>query len=229
MKILHTIILCCIILGCEEPREDKTSVPVLPLIQPPIETSAELNTPSLLDIPDEEVSTTDHEAKYTFAPPSDKSLIIFGAYQSTRPLLWDWVKPKTISVTCNYELASSNESDPALLSILQVANTDSQSIDNNIARWKALFRSNDGGPVYASKKKYEIDGINATQITIHGEFKGAGSGWRLKDHLLQVVIFNNEEVTTYIKVLGSRTTVAQHEEAIKTFLQAIHIVDSSAE
>ena len=226
MKILPIIIPCCLILSCE-PAQDDTHPPkketiIVPAVKETTEKKTE--TPSFLNVPLEEVKIN-HEAKYTFNPPDDNSVITFGGYTSPRPSSWEWVIPKTNSVTCNYILPSSTDADPAIITITQVNTADTETINKSIDRWKTLFRSDEGGPVYASKKMLSIDGQDATQVTIHGEFMGAGSGWRLRDHLMQVIVVQNKIMTTYIKVLGARETIAAHEHDIQDFLQNITWVE----
>ena len=226
MKILPIIIPCCLILSCEPAQKDTQPPKKETIIVPAVKETAAKNTktPSFLDVPVEE-KKSNHEAKYTFHAPEDNSVITFGGYTSPRPSSWEWVIPKTISVTCSYVLPSSTDADQALITITQVLNADTETINKSIDRWKTLFRSDEGGPVYASKKILSIDGQDATQVTIHGEFMGAGSGWRLHDHLIQVIVVKNDIMTTFIKILGARETIAAHENDIQNFLQNITWVE----
>jgi len=228
MKILPIIIPCCLLISCEQQQDQ----PNKPTSNPTVTTQPTQpirKTPSLLDAPEELIVEVDHEAKFTFYPPENNSVITFGNYISQRPENWFWVIPKTLVVTCNYVLPSSTTSDPALITITQFENEDSESLDKSITRWKDLFRSDGGGPITATKQSLTIAEREATQITMLGEYMGAGSGWRLKNHMLLVTILRDETHTTYLKVIGPRETITTQRNAINEFLSSTSWVEPIVE
>jgi hypothetical protein len=228
MKILPLIIPCCLLLNCEKPQENsstdapaQTLAPTLEVNTPEVSTSKKNMTPSLLDTPENEGEKIDYGAKYTFNRPEDNTKIIFGAYQSVRPASWEWIVPTSISNTCNYRMNGTETSEPALLTIKQFSLEESEPISKAKERWIALFRSDAGGPIFASMDALEVDGSDASVVTLLGEYMGAGSGWRLKDHMLVVIVLRNDTTTTYIKILGPKATVDQHASSLGLFLKNI--------
>lgn len=228
MKILPIIIPCCLLICCEQ-QQDKSnkSTPNPTVSTQPVQPIRK--TPSLLDAPEELHVEVDHEAKFTFNPPENNSVITFGNYVSKRPKNWFWVIPKTLVVTCNYVLPSSTTSDPALFTITQFENKDSESMDKSITRWKDLFRSDGGGPITATKQSLTIADREATQITMLGEYMGAGFGWRLQNHMLLVTILRDETHTTYLKVIGPHETITIQRNAINEFLSSTRWVEPIVE
>jgi len=228
MKILPVIIPCCLLFSCEPPQDEARTRPATPIIE--LEVTKEVTkTPSLLDSPEAKTEEVDHQSKFTFLPPKDNSVVLFGNYVSTRPESWLWVIPKTLFTTCNYSLPSFSSSDPALITIMQFKNEDSESIEKSIVRWKELFRSDGGGPISANLEPITVAGKPATQIVMHGEYMGAGSGWRLQNHMLFATIFRDETTTTYIKVLGPRKTIYSQKNSIDAFLEDTKWVEYPAE
>ncbi len=228
MKILPIIIPCCLLICCDQ-QQDKPnkSTPNPSVSTQPVQPAK--NTHSLLTAPEELLVEVDHEAKFTFNPPENNSVITFGNYISQRPNNWFWVIPKTLVVTCNYVLPSSTTSDPALITITQFENKDSESIDKSIARWKDLFRSDGGGPHTATKPVLTLADREATQVAMIGEYMGAGSGWRLQSHMLLVTILRDETHTTYLKVIGPQETITRQRDAINEFLSSTSWVEPKVE
>lgn len=228
MKILPVIIPCCLLFSCEPPQDEARTRPATPIIE--LEVTKEVTkTPSLLDSPEAKTEEVDHQSKFTFLPPKDNSVVLFGNYVSTRPESWLWVIPKTLVVTCNYSLPSFSSSDPALITIMQFKNEDSESIDKSIERWKRLFRFDGGGPITVKRDTITVAGKPATQITMQGEYMGAGAALRLENHMLFVTIFKDETTTTYIKVLGHRKTIHLQKNSIDGFLADAKWVEQQVE
>jgi len=223
MKILPSIFLCCFLLSCTQTQEEQEHTPAKAVSEKDVDLNpaTTVKKPSLLDSSVDEGGEIDHGAKYTFNPPEDDSKIVFGSYHSARPLSWEWFVPISISNTCNYRMEGTDTSDPALLTIKQFSLDDSEPIGKSIERWKALFRSDAGGPIFASMEELQVDGSDAAIVTLHGEYMGAGTGWRLKDHMLVVIILRNNTSTTFIKILGPKATVDQHASALGQFLENI--------
>lgn len=122
-------------------------------------------------------------------------------------------------------MSGSATSDPALLTIKQFLLDESEPLSKSIERWKALFRSDGGGPIFASIDSLQVDGSDAAIVTLRGEYMGAGTGWRLKDHMLVVIALRNNKTLTYIKILGPKATVDQHATALGLFLENIKWVE----
>ena len=227
MRILLLTLLCCLILSCGKPTEDTTN----PTTTPPLSTQPDkppAKQTSLLNRLEEDETSIDHEAKYTFTPPEDPDWITFGALRAPKPAGWAWVPPKTLDVTCNYTIPSTKNRDRGLFTILQYEEDESGTLAQHISRWKLLFRSNEGGPIIPDIKTRTFSSIDATMIEFHGEYMGAGGAWHLSKYSLLVVLLENDSITTHIKMTGPISTIDSNRDALHTLLSKIEKTDTES-
>ncbi len=219
LKFVLLIILSFSLIGCDpsSPKTPKQPTPV---------TNSEENVPpkpsgtSLLT--EEEIENiADRIDKFTNTPPEDDSKITFGDYYSNRPSAWFWVPPKSQLVTCNYIVPSIDESEHAVFSVTQFPDDQGGIFVENVARWKRLFRSNDGSPVKPNIEVITANNHDAVIAEFDGEYMGAGAAWHLKDHSLLIAEVREEGISIYFKLLGPTNTVKAHRPHFLTLLRDI--------
>ena len=227
LKLLLLCILHLALIGCEssEPKppqhpNPKTTTDVQKSIVVPTNSFLEKQTQNIEDRID----------KFTDKPPLDKTYITFGEYHSKKPVTWAWVPPRSQLVTVNYVVPSTRANEHALFSITEFPDGDNGYFDENIARWKAQFRSNDGSPMkpkvesLTTNKKYD-----ASIVEFEGEYMGAGAAWHLQNHSLLVANIRLNDSNWHFKLLGSTNTVKAHRKSFISFLKEISKLPPSQE
>jgi hypothetical protein len=222
MRILLLTLPCCLFLGCDSTSEDTTS-PKTPPVQEVLQEKPATKKPSLLDRLEEDEVSIDHEAKYTYTPPEDPNWISFGSLRAPKPTGWSWVPPKTLDVTCNYTIPSFKHKDRGLFTVLQYKIGECVTLADHIARWKLLFRSNEGGPIIPIVSKFTFGEVEATQVEFRGEYMGAGGAWHLPHYALLVVSMKSDDGTTHFKLTGPESTLKANLTALHTLLSEVEV------
>ncbi|MBC8309503.1 MAG: hypothetical protein ISR75_04790 [Phycisphaerales bacterium] len=220
--MLKFLLLCTLqlsLLGCEssEPNE-----PQRPISKPTIEEPEPENTTleAFLE-EEEEVNIKDRIDKFTNKPPKDKTHITFGRYRSKKPHTWAWVPPKSQAVTCNYVVPSTKTNEHALFSITEFTDGVNGTFDENVARWKSLFRSNDGSPLKPKVESFSTNIHDVKVAEFEGEYMGAGAAWHLQNHCLLIANIQVNGSSLQFKLLGSRNTVQAHRQNFINFIKEI--------
>jgi len=208
LKFVHLFILSFLLIGCKpsSPKPTPQNKPV-----PNTQENVPPNTSDTSILAEEEVENIeDRIDKFTITPPVDDANITFGEFYSKRPSSWFWIPPKSHVVTCNYIVPSIDESEHAVFSVTQFHGDQGGVFVENIARWKRLFRSNDGSPIRPTIEVITVNNHDAVVAEFHGEYMGAGAAWHLKDHELLIAEVREEGVILYFKLLGPSITVKAH-------------------
>ena len=220
LRIFIIFIVPFLLLGCEPP-EPKI------LIQEPVESKPEgtqadpAENVSLLAT--EEESVQDRIDKFLIKPPEDESKIPIGLFRSTKPPSWFWTPPKSNIVTINYVVPSIDESEHAIFSITQFDAGEGGHFTDNVTRWKALFRTNDGAPVKPTFEVITVNGHDAVVAEFQGEYMGAGGAWHLQNHSLVVAEVREPDGNIYFKLLGPTNTVTAHRPSFLKVLETMEL------
>jgi hypothetical protein len=175
----------------------------------------------------QEVNLEDKIDKFTNTPPEDDTQITYGAYRSPKPPSWFWVPPKTVVVTCNYVVPSIDDSEHAIFSITQFQKGEGGHFEENVARWKRLFRTNDGAPVKPRIDVITVNNHDAVIAEFKGEYMGAGAAWHLKNHSLLVAEVREPDGNIYFKLLGPTVTVDAHTPSFLKTIQSLELLPTS--
>ncbi len=219
LRIIASLFLLFLLLGCE-PHE-QTAIRPIPIEEEIIE-DEEANEVNVEFLDQEESNLEDRIDKFTNTPPEDDSYITYGAFRSPKPPSWIWTPPKTIVVSCNYVVPSIDDGEHATFSITQFKEGEGGHFEENVARWKRLFRTNDGAPVKPLLEVITVNGHEAVLAEFKGEYMGAGAAWHLKNHSLLVAEVREPEGNIYFKMLGPTATVNAHKAG---FMKTIHSLE----
>jgi hypothetical protein len=218
LKLLLLCTLQLVLLGCES---SEPSQPQRQISNPTVEEQKPENTILNTFLEEEQVNIEDRIDKFTNKPPKDKAHITFGRYRSKKPLTWAWVPPKSQTVTCNYVVPSTKTNEHALFSITEFTDGANGTFDDNIERWKSLFRSNDGSPMRPKVESFSTNLHDVKIAELEGEYMGAGAAWHLQDHCLLVANIQDNGSSLQFKLFGSTNTVQAHRQRFVNFLKEI--------
>ncbi len=225
LKLVPFIFIPLLVLGCEQ-SEQKTVKP------PPVQTKTdggsktEENTKtSFLDT--EEVNIQDRIDFFTITPPEVDNVISFGNFQSPKPLSWTWTPPQSHNITCNYLAPSIDDNGSAMFSITLFDKGEGGEFASNVARWKSLFKSNNGAPVKPIAKVLKTNGKDIVIVEIQGEYMGAAASWHLQNHMLVVAEVKHEEGKTLFKLLGPKSAVQAHLPHFENVLRSTERIPSA--
>ncbi|MBC8201790.1 MAG: hypothetical protein H8E86_07050 [Planctomycetes bacterium] len=221
MRILPFLIPCCLLCACEQSVEKDPSVPKNKhdVIAP---TSTPSTQPSLLD--ETERTLPDKSTKYTYTPPQDNSIILFGAFQTAKPTRWNWVPKNSASLLCKYEVVSESSDERAIFTVRQFASKDSGDLQFHIQRWTSQFNTEDGRPIKPKLKNFPFRGKEATQITISGEYTGESGTMHQANKTMLIVVFEEEGNTYFFKLFGQNIVVKEGEEDLHKVLENLKLL-----
>ena len=169
------------------------------------------DTGSLLD--QDSTSFKDRIDEFSNTPPPNTNKIPVGSFQTVKPSTWFWVPRKSHVVDINYIAPSPGKSEPATFSATAFAIGEGGHFTDNVKRWKAMFRSNDGSPVRPALSVIQVNGHDAVVAEFEGEYMGAGAAWHLDDYAMLVSEIREPDGNMYLKLLGPKSTVDFHKDS----------------
>jgi hypothetical protein len=221
LPILPFLILCCILAACKKAEEKEASVPIQETAEVATEPSLRTNS-SLLDANERKIP--DKSTKYTYTPPEDDSIIIFGGFKTLKPTNWIWMPKNSASLLCKYAIESDSKDNTAFFTARQLEGKEVGDIQFHIQRWTSQFHTEDGRPIKPKLKIIPLRGKNATHISISGEYRGESGTMHQEQRSMVIVIFEEEDSTYFLKIFGQKNVVQDSDSDLLFVLKNLELL-----
>lgn len=144
------------------------------------------------------------------------------------PTDWESQKPSSDSRKAQYELTGPDDAIAASLVVYYFGPGGAGNIQANIDRWVGQFSDSDGQPPREQSKISErtVADMRIHSVDVSGRYiaevtPGSEKRYDHPDYRMMAAIIESPDGRYYIKAVGPRKTIDQHEQAIVMFLDSV--------
>jgi hypothetical protein len=148
-------------------------------------------------------------------PPDDPKVATFMGLTAPKPATWIWHPPSRQFNIAEYAVPGQDGADQARVAVI----TAGGSLEQNVARWKTMFRTADQKPVEPKIEKFQADGMNVTVVEFGGEYRGMGAPTFTPDQLFIAGIVEAPAGQVVVRFVGPTATVEANRQA---FIEMLH-------
>lgn len=102
-------------------------------------------------------------------------------------------------------------------------------VEANLARWKGMFKTTEGGPVpdeSVNTDRFEVDGLKVTTLDVSGRYHDPMMGPTrspdaTQDARMFAAVVETPEGPWFFKAVGPVATMDRHESAFKKFVRSV--------
>jgi hypothetical protein len=155
-------------------------------------------------------------------PPGQPTFVGF-----TGPVPADWVaeKPSTEMRLVQYRIPGPGDAEPATLVVYYFGVGQGGSVEANVARWRAQFTANDGGPVEPRVERVTSGAMPLTEVELRGSYArraGFATGVeRRPDQVLLSAIVESPKGALHVQLHGPAITVDAARPGFEAFVRGI--------
>ena len=144
------------------------------------------------------------------------------------PTDWNAQKPDSDARKAQYELTGPDTSDVASLVVYYFGPGGAGNLQANIDRWVGQFADPEGQPPQEQSRvtARTVAGMRIHSVEVSGRYiaqvtPGSDDRYDKPNYRMVAAIIESPDGRYYIKAVGPRRTIDQHEEAIARFLDSV--------
>jgi len=161
-------------------------------------------------------------AAASIGPQEDPSpdLAAFLNLSAPKPVTWMRRPPENRMRAANWTVPAPSGGNSAEVVVFTGIGG---SVDQNIERWEAQFRSDDGQAVAAERRERTIAGMPATIVELTGDYRGMNAWYTDDQTMLAAILEPRSGGSIQVRLVGDRDTVAGQRDAFMAFVEGIKV------
>ncbi len=150
-------------------------------------------------------------------PSQSPTTASFLGLTAPKPATWIWHPPAHPDFTAaEYVVPGRDGADQARVTVFHKIRG---SLDSQIARWKTMFRDEQGNDVDPTVvETFQTNDFTISLVEFRGEYQGPGSPSFKPDHIFITAMIHTEPTPIFIRLVGPAATVQANREAFMNML-----------
>lgn len=159
----------------------------------------------------------DPSSESAITPPPSPTTASFLGLTAPKPATWIWHPPAHPDFTAaEYVVPGRDGVDQARVTVFHKIRG---SLDSQIARWKTMFRDEQGNDVDPTAvEEFQTNNFTISLVEFRGEYQGPGSPSFKPDHIFITAMIHTEPTPIFIRLVGPAATVQANREAFMAML-----------